>query len=570
MKAPIRTGALKGFRIPSRAPLFPAPAPHSKATVARKRPDFAQQTRAFEQLDPRIAGAWFTPILASPNNAILRQLEPLRATARLLAQTNVYAARYLRLLPTYIVGEGGFQLDPRITKARGTLDDSINSAIKQAWAEWANTAMSDGRSFHTLEQIAIRKTARDGECFIRLSYDVRNGLRLSIIDAAFVDHTYSVMNEATGNQVIQGIEYQGMTPVAYYLRNRYGDDERYAGVKNELERVPADDMIHLFVDDEGTGVRGLTWLQPAIVRLAQLDEYLEANLLTAQLGARAPLWIENTQDDETESLILEDSEESPEYNADLIQNVAGIVNGNDNPWIDAGNGVKILDVPYGKKINKVEVGNQQQSIKDQVHTYLTGIASALSVSYSTLSGDISQESYSSGRLGSILERDHWKNVQAWFSQSLHRKVYTQWLRYAVNDGTLDLPGTDLTRYLKVSWRARGFKWVDPLKDIKAYLEGIAAGIYTYSQVVHEMGGEWKENMRTLAAEKEFAASLGIKLPTIVNDKETVDASDTTTPINGAAKPAPVTTTTTSTTPTANAQQAAGSDAQGEPADNEEE
>ena len=55
-------------------------------------------------------------------------------------------------------------------------------------------------------------------------------------------------------------------------------------------------------------------------------------------------------------------------------------------------------------------------------------------------------------------------------------IYERWLSMQLLTNSI---GQDMTQYeslLEVRWQAKSWNWVDPLKDIKASVEGINAGI----------------------------------------------------------------------------------------------
>ena len=67
------------------------------------------------------------------------------------------------------------------------------------------------------------------------------------------------------------------------------------------------------------------------------------------------------------------------------------------------------------------------------------------------------------------------------------------------------------RYLSPRWMPRGWSWVDPLKEVKAYREAEQAGYMTKQQVIAYSGGDFDDNVAELAREQQIAADAGIKL-----------------------------------------------------------
>lgn len=451
--------------------------------------------------------------LNSPNNEIRLQLEKTRDLSRLLASLDPYAAKYIELLSTMVVGAQGIQLSPQVTSADGTLDTDTNETIKKAWAEWCQEASYDGRySFRELEQLGIRTIGRDGEGLFRIVRGKKVnkfGFAIQPIDPNLLDINYN-LTLSNGNYIIMGVEYNNVRPVAYHIWNRYASDVTVnANINRVRERVPADEILHIFDDDYGNLVRGLPWMSPAIKTLARLHEYLDAHLLACQVAAAAPL------------VMTSEGMDGPQYGDVAVTNTVNAdgttsaLNQTPNQFIDL-NYSQILELPANKKLEALNMQYPQSGFDVAVKTYLQGIAAALQVSYATLTSDSSAESYSTVRHGSIIERDHWAQVQEWYAKRFHNKVYRAWLEEALLSGALDLPANDPTAYYKVIWRPRGFRQIDPLKDMNAYLTGIEQGIYTREQIVAEMGGDWRENIAVIASEMKFAQEAGVPLPEMSN------------------------------------------------------
>lgn len=465
-----------------------------------------------------IESAWYNinrNFLNSPNSEIRYTLDKTRELSRLLVGIDGYAAKYIELLSVYVVGEQGMQISPRYTRD-GVLVDEVNEAITKAWNEWCEEASFDGRySFKELEQLGIRTVGRDGEALFRI---VRGksvnkfGFALQPLDPALLDINYNAKLEGE-KFIYMGVEYDGVRPVAYHLFNRYANDLVSNGFVNRVrERVPADEIIHIFDDDYGTLVRGLPWLQPAIKTLARLHEFLDAHLLACQVAAAAPL------------VMTSEGADTPDFedvSVNTIQNSDGTtstVNETMSPVINL-NYSHILELPANKRLQALDLKYPTQGFDIAVKTYLQQIAAGLQVSYASLTSDSSQESYSTVRHGSIIERDHWKQVQNFYAQRFHKKVYRAWLEAALLTGALDLLGMP-EDYYAVDFRPRGFKHADPLKDMRAYVEGISQGLFTREQIVAEMGGNWEENIKTIQKEQRFAAQHGVLLPEVAVQMET--------------------------------------------------
>jgi capsid protein len=77
---------------------------------------------------------------------------------------------------------------------------------------------------------------------------------------------------------------------------------------------------------------------------------------------------------------------------------------------------------------------------------------------------------------------------------------------------LDIPGfaSDPARYMAVKWIPPKWDWVDPLKDRKAEIEAIDAGLKSRSDVIESEGYDAEEVDRRIAADHAREEELGLK------------------------------------------------------------
>lgn len=82
-------------------------------------------------------------------------------------------------------------------------------------------------------------------------------------------------------------------------------------------------------------------------------------------------------------------------------------------------------------------------------------------------------------------------------------------------GALSLPAYDLApdRFCACRWMARGWSYIDPLKDVEADKAAIRSGLKTQAQVVAEQGGDLEELLMARKAEVDRAQELELQFDT---------------------------------------------------------
>jgi lambda family phage portal protein len=95
---------------------------------------------------------------------------------------------------------------------------------------------------------------------------------------------------------------------------------------------------------------------------------------------------------------------------------------------------------------------------------------------------------------------------------LCRAVWARWMDTAVLSGQLDLPDYEQRRadYLDCSWLPPRWDWVDPLKDIRAEINAIEAGLKSRTQAIAERGFDAAMVDAEIAGDHRREDSLGLR------------------------------------------------------------
>jgi lambda family phage portal protein len=167
-----------------------------------------------------------------------------------------------------------------------------------------------------------------------------------------------------------------------------------------------------------------------------------------------------------------------------------------------------------------------------VKAMLRFVASSLGVSYNALASDLEGVNYSSMRSGLLIERDQWKICQSFMKESFLQPIFEQWISMALLSGQLVLDTRDPAKFIEGKWNARGWQWVDPLKDTQSAILAIGTGLTSREKIISEQGGDVEELFEQLKQEKDLAKeydltfTIDAKTPTVdKGPKDTVTAGD---------------------------------------------
>ncbi len=448
----------------------------------------------------RRALAW-TPGNPGAIAALMATGHELRTKSRDLVRRNAWAAAGLEAFVANAIGTG---IKPQ-SMARDIADaDGFRARAHALWWDWVAEADAAGLTdFYGLQALACRAMLEGGECFIRLRpRRLQDGLsvplQLQLLEAEHCPLTLNTQTES-GNVIRAGIEFDSLgRRVAYHLTRAHPEDGALSPMSGQgtsladTVRVPAEEIVHLFRPLRPGQLRGEPWLSRALVKLNELDQYDDAELVRKKTAAMFAGFI--TRQSPEDNLL-------GEGNADEMGiALAGLEPGT-LQILEPGEDVKFSD--------PADVGG---SYSEFLRTQFRAVAAAIGITYEQLTGDLSGVNYSSIRAGLLEFRRRCEMLQhGVIVHQFCRPVWAAWMTQAVLAGSLDAPGfhQKRRRYLAVKWIPQGWQWVDPEKEFKAVVLAIRAGLMSRSEAIASFGYDGEAIDREIAADNARADELGL-------------------------------------------------------------
>lgn len=441
----------------------------------------------------RLLNDW---IAASTNidSEISTSLPALRNRARQLVRDNDFAKAAKRAVQVNVVGTG-MELQAQIKMMRGGgMNDDLNEKIEAIWKSWSqagNCHVSGKLALNEICSMVVGSLVDSGEILIRMVPKQfgksRVPLGLEIIEADQLDETRN--GKHNGNTIRMGVEVdEWHRPVNYWITQTHpGDNVTGVGGKKESVPIPASQILHLFVSDRPGQTRGYPMMHSSIKRLHHLSGFEEAEVIYNRSAASMMGFLE-TPEGEVYSDDVVDDERVMDFAPGMIRGLAP--------------GERFV----GFNPNKPS-GNYEPFVRAMIRA----IAAGIGCSYETISRDFSQTNYSSSRLSLLEDRENWKVLQKWIIQKFLQPVYEKWLEQAVLSGALQLDGYSAMpeHYHQVRWQTRGWSWVDPLKEVKAYQEAVRNGFLTVTDVVAQTGGDIEDLIRARERELKLMEESGL-------------------------------------------------------------
>ena len=442
----------------------------------------AAATRRLKGWQP--TGAELNTILAGAGDTIVRR-------ARDLVRTNPYAANAREAFSASLVGTG-------IKPSSLIGDPSAKEQIQALWLAWCGEADADAATdLYGLQTIIGAALFDAGEIFVRFrSRRVSDGLsvplQLQLLEAEHCDRTWSVALP-NGNTIRSGIEFNRIGKrVAYHFWRQHPGDTSAPVRTMERVRVPARDVLHVFVPQRPGQIRGMPRIVPAMVKLHLLDSYDDAELDRKKVAALIAGFI--IQPDVTEEGA------APRFGEGQADN-RGIANAEWSPGtmqiLHPGEDVKFSD--------PADVGGNYEAFQ---YRTLLAVSSAMGLPYTAVTGDMLKVNYSTARAAMLELRRRIGPLQR--NVIVHqfcRSVWRRWVETAVLAGKLE--GDVAAMQTRVKWIPPKWEWVDPLKDRQAEKLAVDAGFRARSDVIEAEGSDPEEIDQRIAEDQERAERLGL-------------------------------------------------------------
>lgn len=433
----------------------------------------------------------FTPSYLSADAELEVALAILRGRARNLERNNPLAKRFLQLMQDNVVGHVGFQLQLRAKNLDGSLDTVANERIEAAWREWTGTVTADGMmDWVEASRMAVRVWGRDGEAFvhIRRGRQFPDGIALKFIEADQIDETLNSRFPGTQNRIRMGVEIdEDERPIAYHMHSMHpGDHGWFSGInQRKYVRVPASDMIHMYIKSRPGQTRGEPPMSAVLTDAKMLAGYRDAEITNRRLAAAKGGFFERDKD------------------SGPVEGVADSETDDGQLEMEVRPGM-MTALPEGYRYTPMDPNGSSTDYVGFERQIIRSIATGLGVSYFDLAMDLEAVSYSSIRQGALSDRDFYRAIQRFFISRFAMRVYREWLSMVLDFGNTGLPPRRFAKFSAVEavkFRPRGWSWVDPSKEVKAYADSVALGITSRRRIAGEQGNDLDDIAQELAEEE---------------------------------------------------------------------
>ena len=457
----------------------------------------------------RRSASWDAPDIGinSINTPALRNL---RARSRAAVRNDPYAFNVIDKRVSNLIGTG-------ITPRPKIEDDALRKLQQDLWDDWVDESDADGLTdFYGQQALIARTVETAGECFVRLrprSLDdnLAVPLQLQVLAPEFVPHD-KFESAKNGNSIRAGIEFNpAHQRVAYHMYRVHPRDASSLNTGyNQLVRVPAEQVLHIFEPVEPGQLRGVPRLAPVLKRLRSLDNYDDAvlfrqevaNLFAGFISRPSPEASQQPRDPVTGQLLSEDRD--------------GFT-----PMVALEPGT-MQELGPGEEVEFSKPPDAGNNYPDFMRQQLMAAAAGTGTPYEILSGDMREVNDRALRV--VLNEFRRRLEQLQFGVYVHqlcRPVRAAWMDMAVLAGRLTLADYAQRRreYLRTRWVPQGWAYIQPVQDIQARMMEVNAGFSSRSEMVLRTGYDAETVDAENAADQARARDLGLNYKTLVDVPE---------------------------------------------------
>ena len=444
----------------------------------------------------------------------------LRTKSRDLVRRNAWANAALE---SYVANAIGTGIKPQSLVA----DPPLRERIQALWRDWTLDADAAGLTdFYGLQALACRAMLEGGEALVRIRYRRKEdglavALQLQVLEPEHLPVTLNTTAE-NGNVIRAGIEFDRLgRRVAYHLYRTHPEDGALAPMSGnggmETARIDASEILHLFRPLRPGQIRGEPWLARALVKLNELDQYDDAELVRKKTAAMFAGFVTRL---------------APEDN--LMGEGSADPNGVALAGLEPGT-LQILEP--GEDVKFSQPADVGASYAEFLRMQFRAVAAAMGITYEMLTGDLTQVNYSSIRAGLLEFRRRCEAIQHnVIVHQLCRPIWRAWMEQAALEGALALPQFNQNKrdYLSARWIPQGWQWVDPKKEFDAMLTAIRAGLLSRSEAISAFGYDAEDIDREIAADNQRADELGLVFDSDPRHDKAPQPSALSAPMNAAA------------------------------------
>lgn len=386
----------------------------------------------------------------------------------------------------------------------------VRPAVKKAWMKafykWIKTCDFDGqRDYFGIQAAASDECFAAGEVFIRKIISADQPLKLQLLASEQLPYNLVSSPQAVpGNTIRLGIEFnpKGQRVAYHFLRSHPGDSTARTTDRLRTERVPADEVRHIYRAKIPGQIRGVPQTRGALIPANLLEDYEDSLLERARAGTR-PIGFVEKPDDATDT----------GSGAASSLGQAATNNGDGTGTLEMEPGT-LLDLNPGEKVSSIAPPDPGANYGEFRYAQSTRATSAMGVPNAEVTGDLRNVNFSSMRGGRMPFKRRIEQFQ--HLQLVVQMLDPIWAWFAADAmlfGLVSLPrgaSRSLEAYCDIAHMGPKWEYVNPREDAQTDVLLVNNLLKPRSDAVAETGWDPEEADERIAEDQRREARLGLK------------------------------------------------------------
>ena len=429
-------------------------------------------------------------------NSLIETSNPrLRERVRRLVRDFPPFVRAINAQAAFVVGKGA-RFQSLVVDEDGHADVKIRQKIESRFRSWMDKASIDGRMhFYDCQRLALRQRLECGEfffCFRSPRNRNRHPLALQFIEPDRVQGGLEVTPTHGNSIVLQGIEFDPETGerFAYHvLKEQFAQHFQWG-----FDAIPDARMVHGYEIMRPGQLRGVTVFAPVIILAESMFDYIDAELDAAKMAAKWLAFVTSDNPMKMQSLRSPDGQQK--INETRLEEIENCM------------------LEYLQPHENIQIAPASGRVNDGfdrfTHFVLRMVGIVTGVPYEVLSGDYSGVNYSTARMSRQDYNMFLEPERFWLEHNFNNPVFRQWL-YTEAVTQRYLPGyfKDPSHYEKAMWVPAGMPSPDPLREGKADIDNLKAGLDSPQNIIMARGGDPEQVLEEMAAWQQMLEEKGV-------------------------------------------------------------
>lgn len=520
----------------------------NKASIYPNSSEDSALARGMSQYDPR-------PL--SGDAAVLPILREANAKAADLAQFHTAGRSALQVHVDQIVGHQWklkYMPNWRVLGISEEEAHALAYEVESRFEDWFENPINcvdaeENRTGTMMARATVMEHTKCGEVFAKSEWRrIRGSPYRTCLKLVNTDRISNPRGTGTRADLREGVKInQHGAAQGFYVRSRHQSEDGFSRGTANWDYQPKYlsngrvNFIHVFEPESPGQNRGANTFLSAIGKIKHLDKLQDATLQNAIVNAMYAAVIKSDlPSEELLSVLGEDA---------MRQGAMQWMLGQKAEYHDKANirlnKARIPHLLPGEELQLMTAENPGQSFADFESSILRDISRGVNLSYESFSRDYSKTNYSSARASMLEQLKYMLGKRKVIVEAFMNMLFSLWLEEAIFLGIIRLPRNAPNFYqakrawTRCQWIGSGRLMIDELKEVKAAVARLEAGISTYERESAHLGMDFEETIEVQNRETTLLAAQG-RVPLWAQQKGNSNAPNSNAPTNdeSADQPAP--------------------------------